>query len=253
MREVPLRRRRPAARVLRYLGAHEVRPRHQVLRRRLVGVAHGGVAVRAPRTPRARRALPPRATAAQTVVQRRRVSRARRDMRRVSVVRERGLPAIHRKRPGRHGICSALCSSDAECGSAGACIPVPVLDGGACYPTCSAAADCAGGFRASGIRRSTGASASRCRPRSARQTRHPGTCQACLGMSCCSQVTACAEDVACSKLESACAGNAACASTLQASGNAAAQASGLVRGRELRHRLSVTGARRARSGRGQAG
>jgi hypothetical protein len=140
------------------------------------------------------------------------------------------------------GICSSFCSPGVStrgadsgpqttpgataCGSAGACIPVAVLDGGACYPTCSAASDCAGGLPCIW---NQSLDAGLCQPvplTFCTEIAPLGSCEKCLGVSCCGQVTACAEDVDCSKLEATCPGNSACASALQASGETAAQALG---------------------------
>ncbi len=137
------------------------------------------------------------------------------------------------------GICSMLCpttgsagaaddagSGSGACGGAGACVSVAVLDGGACYPTCSAAAECAGGLPCV-WNQSLGAGLCQPLPLSfCTEIAALGSCEKCLGASCCGQVTTCAEDVGCSKLEAACPGNSACSSALQASGEVAAQALG---------------------------
>jgi hypothetical protein len=128
---------------------------------------------------------------------------------------------------GATGICSALCSTGAECGRGGACIPVPSLDGGACFPGCSGAAGCSGGLPCIW---SPSLDAGVCQPFPATFcgdiAAQKDACEACLGSSCCSAITACAEDFACGQLESACSGKPACANTLQVSGNAKAQALG---------------------------
>lgn len=125
------------------------------------------------------------------------------------------------------GICSSLCTSSTECGSGGACVAVGALDGGACFPTCMAAGDCAGGLPCVWNLSLDGGL---CQPLPASfcaGLATQGTCQQCLGASCCEQVTACVEDVACSMLESSCPGSTSCASALQSSGNGAARALGI--------------------------
>jgi hypothetical protein len=133
---------------------------------------------------------------------------------------------------GATGICSAICStggsastSGAECGSGGACVPVPDLDAGACFPACSGAGGCSG---IPCIWNPT-LDAGICQPLPTEfctEIATQGACEGCLGTSCCSSLTACAEDVACSQLESACSAKPACANMLQASDNAAARALG---------------------------
>jgi hypothetical protein len=127
---------------------------------------------------------------------------------------------------GATGICSALCSGGGPCGSAGTCLPVPAVDGGACFAACSASSDCAGGLPCIYDAALDGGLCQPIPTSFCADIEVQGDCEACLGTSCCDQVTACAEDVACSKLESSCSGSTACANTLQASGNAAAQAIG---------------------------
>ncbi len=129
---------------------------------------------------------------------------------------------------GASGICSAICStgrSASTCGGAGACIPVPDLDAGACFPVCSGAGGCSGLPCVWNPTLDAGI----CQPLPTdfcTEIAAQGACEACLGKSCCSPLTACAEDVACSQLESSCSGKPACANMLQASDNAAAQTLG---------------------------
>jgi len=127
---------------------------------------------------------------------------------------------------GVSGICSTLCPTGAECGSAGACIALSNVDAGACFPVCSGGAQCMGGLPC--IWNPT-LDAGICQPLPASfcmAIAAQGACEACLGSSCCDPLTACAEDVPCSQLETSCSGKPACANTLQASGNTAAQALG---------------------------
>jgi hypothetical protein len=125
------------------------------------------------------------------------------------------------------GICSALCATGMGCGSTGgACLPVSVVDAGACFPTCSDSTQCSGGLPC--IWNPT-QDAGICQPLPAAfcsEIAHQGTCEACLGASCCDSLTTCEEDLACSQLQASCSGQPACANTLQMSGNAAAQALG---------------------------
>ena len=126
---------------------------------------------------------------------------------------------------GASGICSSLCATGAECGSAGACIPVANLDAGACFPECSGAAGCSG----LPCIWNPAVDAGICQPLPVdfcTGIAAQGACEACLGMSCCTAITDCAEDIACSQLEASCSGKPACANMLQASANAAAQALG---------------------------
>ncbi len=130
---------------------------------------------------------------------------------------------------GASGICSAICapggSTRVECGGGGACLPVPELDAGACFPACSGAGGCSG----LPCIWNPAVDAGICQPLPAdfcTEIAAQGACEACLGKSCCSPLTACAEDVACSQLESACSGMPGCADMLQASDNTAARALG---------------------------
>jgi hypothetical protein len=130
---------------------------------------------------------------------------------------------------GASGICSALCATGsatgAECGGAGACIPIANLDAGACFPECSGASACSG----LPCIWNPAVDAGICQPLPAdfcTGIAAQGPCEACLSASCCTAITACAEDVACSQLQASCSGKPACANMLQASGNAAAQALG---------------------------
>lgn len=127
---------------------------------------------------------------------------------------------------GASGICSALCSTGAQCGSAGACVAVSNVDAGACFPVCSGGAQCGGGLPCIW---NPSLDAGICQPLPAsfcKEIAAQGVCQQCLGALCCASLTACAEDVACLELESSCSGKPACANTLQASGNSAARALG---------------------------
>ena len=127
---------------------------------------------------------------------------------------------------GASGICSALCSTSAPCAGAGACLPVSNVDAGACFPVCTGGAQCAGGLPCIW---STSLDSGICQPLPAAfcsEIATQGACQKCLGSSCCSPLTACAEDVACSQLKASCSGQPACANTLQSSGNVAARTLG---------------------------
>jgi hypothetical protein len=127
---------------------------------------------------------------------------------------------------GASGICSALCSTGAQCGSAGTCVAVSNVDAGACFPVCSGGAQCGGGLPCIW---DPSVDAGICQPLPGsfcKDIAAQGVCQQCLGALCCSALTACAEDVACSQLELSCAGKPACANALQASGNGAAKAVG---------------------------
>ena len=125
---------------------------------------------------------------------------------------------------GASGLCSTACRSNADCDKKGICVPEPVEprgvlgDAGACFPSCSASSDCPSGIPCiwqaqfdAGV----------CQPLPAAFCAHVavaegGTCATCLaGTSCCSEVTACAQDIECAKSET----NAALAA-----GNAAARA-----------------------------
>ncbi len=124
------------------------------------------------------------------------------------------------------GMCSLPCSSPTGCGSDGACIQSAALDAGFCYRTCAAASACPQEIPCIWYASLDGGL---CQPLPASfcdDLKAQGTCETCLGTSCCDEITACTEDVGCSQLEGACSGNAACSSTLVDSGNPKAKALG---------------------------
>ena len=121
------------------------------------------------------------------------------------------------------GICSTLCPTGVECGPRGACLPLSVIDSGACFPTCTGTGGCLGGLpciwnsaMGTGI----------CQPLPVEfcsEIAAQGPCEACLGSSCCPALTACAEDFDCSQMQASCSGQPACANTLESSANPTAQ------------------------------
>jgi hypothetical protein len=121
------------------------------------------------------------------------------------------------------GLCTSPCTSSADCGPRGACVPQTALQESVCFLTCSTTADCAQGAVcewnssiSSGF--CTAIPSAFCSSLSGQTG-----CDGCVASSCCSELKACVADVECGKLESGCT-SGGCATALQGSTNGAASA-----------------------------
>ncbi len=137
---------------------------------------------------------------------------------------------------GVQGLCSEGCTTSAQCGPQGSCLPEhetidggpAPLDGGACFQLCSAASDCAAGIPCiwqspfdAGFCETISPKGVLCGEYA--EAGASSACEVCLAQSCCDEMAACVQDVPCAKLET-CAGT--CASSFQGSGIPAAVALG---------------------------
>jgi hypothetical protein len=125
------------------------------------------------------------------------------------------------------GLCSAICTTSTDCGSAGSCVAQTSLGESACFELCAAASDCASGVPCIWDAETNNGVCQPVPTTLCSQLESETGCVSCLGTSCCSQYTACAEDVVCNQTySSVCPNGVTCGSTLVGSSNAAAQALG---------------------------
>jgi hypothetical protein len=121
------------------------------------------------------------------------------------------------------GLCTSDCTSSADCGPRGTCVPQAAVQQSICLLECSTTADCAHGAVCTwNSLSSTGVCGAIPIAICSSVSGQPG-CGACIGLSCCSELQACLADLECSMLESQCS-SGVCASALQGSANKAASA-----------------------------
>ena len=121
------------------------------------------------------------------------------------------------------GLCTSSCTSSADCGPRGTCVPQAALQQSVCLLKCSTTADCAQGtvcaWNSSSSSGVCGVIPSSLCSNLAGQS----GCGACLAGGCCGELKGCLADIECGMLEGQCS-NGGCTSTLQGSSNMAVSA-----------------------------